>query len=140
MRSWFESLEERERIFVLAGAAAILIGTFWIGVWTPLDSGQKSAAVRVDTWRVSLAELRPLKSQIQDSGSGQTVQAGQNQPLVVIVDSTLRQRGLYSSLQRSQPTPTGDGYWLVGDDGEAVRIAPGTTEFENRLQAALATR
>ena len=28
---------------------------------------------------------------------------------IVIVDNTLRQRGLYSSLQRSQPTPAGNG-------------------------------
>jgi general secretion pathway protein M len=109
MRSWFESLADRERIFVLTGGASVVLAAFWIGVWTPLDSGQKSAADRVDTWRLSLAELRPLKSQIQASASGQPVQATQDQPLVVIVDSTLRQRGLYGSLQRSQPTPTGDG-------------------------------
>ena len=109
MRSWFESLAERERMFVLTAAVVIVLATFWFGIWTPLDSGQKSAAARVDTWRISLAELRPLKSQIQASGSGQPGQAAQDQPLVVIVDSTLRQRGLYGSLQRSQPTPTGDG-------------------------------
>jgi general secretion pathway protein M len=108
MRSWFESLAERERIFVLTAGVTILFAAFWFVIWTPLDSGQKSAAARVDTWRISLAELRPLKNQILASGSGQPVQAAQNQPLVVIVDSTLRQRGLYGSLQRSQPAPTGD--------------------------------
>jgi general secretion pathway protein M len=109
VRSWFESLDEREKIFVLSAAVIIVLAIFWYGIWRPLDSGQRSAAARVDTWRISLAELRPLKSQIQASGSGQPIQAVQDQPLVVIVDSTLRQRGLYDSLQRSQPTPTGDG-------------------------------
>ena len=109
MRSWFESLAERERIFVLAAGATVLLATFWFGIWTPLDSGQESAAARVDTWKISLAELRPLKGQVQSSASGQPLQAAQDEPLVVIVDSTLRQRGLYDSLQRSQPTPTGNG-------------------------------
>ena len=109
MRSWFDSLAERERTLVLTALVFIVLTAFWFGVWTPLDSGQKSAAARVDTWRISLAELRPLKNQVQAAGSGQPIQAGQDQPLVVIVDSTLRQRGLYESLQRSQPTPAGDG-------------------------------
>jgi general secretion pathway protein M len=109
VRSWLEALDERERIFVFAAGVTILLAAFWFGIWSPLDSGQKSAAARVDTWRISLAELRPLKNQIQASGPGQPAQAAQSQPLIVIVDSTLRQRGLYESLQRSQPTPAGDG-------------------------------
>ena len=94
MRSWFESLAERERILVLTAAVVIVLATFWFGIWTPLDSGQESAAARVDTWRISLAELRPLKSQIQASGSGQPVQAAQNQPLVVAIGSVVDHREL----------------------------------------------
>ncbi len=109
MRSWFEALAEREKYLVLTAAVFIVLVLFWFGVWTPLDSGQKSAATRVDSWQLALAQLRPLKDQIQASGSGQPLQAGQDQPLVVIVDSTLRQRGLHDSLQRSQPTPAGNG-------------------------------
>ncbi len=109
MKSWFDALEDREKILVLTAAAFVLFAVFWFGVWTPLDSGQKSTAARVDTWKLSLAELRPLKAQVQAAGTGQPIQAGQNQSLVVIVDNTLRQRGLYQSLQRSQPTPAGNG-------------------------------
>ena len=109
MRTWFESLEERERILVLTAVVFIVFAAFWFGIWTPLDSGQKSVAARVDTWKISLSELRPLKAQIQESVSGQPIQAGQNQSLVVIVDNTLRRRGLYNALQRSQPTPGGNG-------------------------------
>ena len=109
MRSWFEALAEREKYLVLTAAVFIVLVLFWFGVWTPLDSGQKSAVTRVDNWQLALAQLRPLKGQIQASGSGQPLQAGQDQPLVVIVDNTLRQRGLHDSLQRSQPTPAGNG-------------------------------
>ena len=107
MRDWFESQEERERIFVLTAVVVIVVTTFWFGIWKPLDTGQASASMRVDTWRQSLIDLQPLKGQLQGTPSAQPVQAGQ--PLVVIIDTSLRQRGLYSSLQRSQPTPGGNG-------------------------------
>lgn len=109
MRDWFESLEEREKILVLTAAVVVVVTVFWFGIWKPLDSGQEAAALRVDAWRLSLSELQPLKGQIQGAAAGQPEQAGQDQPLVVIVDSTLRQRGLYGALQRSQPTPSGNG-------------------------------
>ena len=116
MRSWFESLEEREKIFVLTAALVIVFSSIWFGIWRPLDSGQKSTAARVDTWKISLAELQPLKGQVQASGTGQPIQTGQDQSLVLIVDNTLRQRGLYNALQRSQPTPAGNGIRVEFED------------------------
>ena len=109
MNAWFQSLAERERILVALAAVFVVVAAFWFGIWTPLDSGQRSVAARVDTWKISLAELRPLKGQIQASGSSQPVPAGQSQSLIVIVNDTLGQRGLNDALQRSQPTPAGDG-------------------------------
>jgi type II secretory pathway component PulM len=52
---------------------------------------------------------------LQGTGTGQTQSAGRNQSLVVIIDNTLREHGLYSALQRSQPTA-----------GNGIRV-----EFEN---------
>lgn len=109
MKDWFTSLEVRERMFVAAAVVFIIFAAAWFGIWAPLDSGQKSTAARVATWKNSLAELRPMKSQLQAAGASQPAVSGQDQSLVVIVDNTLRQRGLYNSLQRSQPTPGGNG-------------------------------
>lgn len=109
MKHWFMSLEARERLFVSSAAVVILFAVAWLGLWVPLDTGHKAAAERVDTWKQSLAALRPMRGQVQATASGQPVNAGQNQSLVVIVDSSLRQRGLTNSLQRSQPTPAGNG-------------------------------
>ncbi len=108
MRDWFDALEQRERIFVLTAAVVVVLAAFWFGVWKPLQSGHESAARRVDTLRLSLRELQPLKGRLQASAAPAN-QADQGQPLYVIVDSTLRQRGLYGSMQRSQPTPSGNG-------------------------------
>ena len=113
MRDWFESLQARERLFVVAAVVFIAFAVLYLGVWIPLDRGQKSLSLSVDNWKTALAELRPLKGQLQGAGPGAT--SGRNQSLVVIIDNTLRERGLYSALQRSQPTA-----------GNGIRV-----EFEN---------
>lgn len=115
MRDWFDALESRERIMVTVAGGFVVFAVFWFGLWLPLDRGQKDAAASVDLWQESLAELLPLKAQVQAGGNQPRVVAGLNQSLVVIIDTTLREHGLYSALQRSQPT-----------SGNGIRV-----EFEN---------
>ena len=109
MKDWFQSLEERERTLVATAAVMIVVGAFWFGIWTPLDEGQRSLTFRVDNWRTSLAELRPLKERMNANPDAQLGSADADQSLIVIVDSSLRQRDLNNALQRSQPTADGDG-------------------------------
>jgi general secretion pathway protein M len=109
MRAWLESLEARERLFLGAATFFIVFAAAWFGLWQPLDEGHRAAEERVDTWRQSLAQLRPMRGQVQAAAAGRTPAAGQNQSLVVIVDNSVRSRGLTNALQRSQPTPAGNG-------------------------------
>ena len=109
MTNWFMNLEVRERIFVSIGVAFVVVALAWVLVWRPLDARHQAAAERVDTWRQSLADLRPLRGQIQATANATPANINPDQSLVVIVDNSLRQRGLYASLQRSQPTPAGNG-------------------------------
>lgn len=105
MRDWFETLELRERLFVTGGAAVVLIALFYAFVWLPLDNGQKSLSTNVANWERSLAELRPLKGiQRSPTSARQTQSSNRQQTPVIIVDQSLRARGLDRSLQRSQPT------------------------------------
>lgn len=115
MRDWFESLAERERLFVVAAGVLLAFAVLYLVVWMPLDRAQRNLEASVDNWGVSLAELRDLKGSVATADSGRTAPSDLNQSLVVIVDNTLRQRALYSSLQRSQPTA-----------GNGIRV-----EFEN---------
>ena len=109
MKDWLQSLDPREQIMVLTAVVFVVFAIAWFAIWKPLDTGQQSAALRVEDWKTSIAALRPMKSQLQAQGGNQAAPAGQNQSMVVIIDNTLRQRGLYDSLQRSQPTPGSDG-------------------------------
>ena len=115
MRDWFESLESRERVLVAIGALFVLGAVFYVAVWQPLDTGQKTLAANVDSWERSLAELRPLKSMQPVNGAAPTPTSGRMQTPVVIVDQTLRARGLDRALQRSQPT-TSDGIRVEFED------------------------
>jgi general secretion pathway protein M len=104
VKDWFESLDHRERIFVMLATVVFLLAVFYLAVWMPLDRGQRSVEMSVANWRESLAELRILQGDLQDPADARSLVAGLDQSLVVVVDETLRSRGLYNALQRSQPT------------------------------------
>ena len=105
MNDWFESLEMRERIFVVVGAVVVAVALIYGLVWAPLDQKHTLLKSDVDNWQRSLTELRPLRS-AQPSGS--QARAGENSGSqmspIIIVDQTLRSRGLERYRQRSQPT------------------------------------
>ena len=103
MKDWFESLQRRERAFVLSGAAVIVIALVYAFAWAPLDRRQTALTASVSEWQRSVAELGLLKDMpVNDKAS--PAQPDARQTPVVIVDRTLRARGLDRALQRSQPT------------------------------------
>ena len=116
MRDWFDTLDARERIFVVGGAVVVVLALLYAFIWAPLDKGHKALEASVATWERSLAELRPLKGlQPSSAGSNPAPRGGTQQTPVVIVDQTLRARGLDRSLQRSQPT-TSNGIRVEFED------------------------
>ena len=104
MKDWFLSLEPRERLFVSGGAVFAAIALFYVFIWLPLDNGQKTLTSDIAAWERSLAELRPLKNIPAAAGGSLRPSATNQQTPVVIVDQSLRARGLDRSLKRSQPT------------------------------------
>ena len=104
MRDWFEALEARERLVLSGGAVFAVFVIFYISIWMPLERGQTALSANVQALQRSIAELKPLKAALASSGASAAQIAGGNQSLVVIVDLTLREHGLYDALQRSQPT------------------------------------
>ena len=120
MKDWLQSLDPREQIFVITAVLFVVFAIAWFAVWKPLDTGQQSAALRVEDWKTSIAALRPMKSQLQAQGGNQAAPAGQNQSMVVIIDNTLRQRGLYEFIT-TQPANTGQRRYPGGIRKRRIR-------------------
>ena len=105
MKDWYDNLEAREQVFVLIGGLFVLIALIYFLLWAPLDKSHKQVASNVDNWERSLAELRPLRSMASSGGTGTTGNVISNpQAPIIIVDQTLRSRGLEQYRRRSQPT------------------------------------
>ena len=106
MKDWFDSLETREQIFVAVGAIFVLVALVYALLWMPLDKNHRQAQQSVADWQRSLAELGPLRAMVANAGSRAVPVAAvdSSQAPIIIVDQTLRGRGLEQYRRRSQPT------------------------------------
>jgi len=103
MKDWFDSLETRERLFVAVGAFIVAVALLYGLVWAPLDAKHAMLKNDVENWQRSLTELRPLRSAPSIANRPGTNPGSQQSP-IIIVDQTLRSRGLERYRRRSQPT------------------------------------
>jgi len=105
VKDWFESLEAREQVFIVGGGLVVMVALVWALVWLPLDKSQRELAASVANWEQSLTELRPLKTlAASQPTTGAAIAASSRQAPIIIVDETLRSRGLEQYRRRSQPT------------------------------------
>lgn len=106
MKDWFAGLAPRERIMVGVCALVVIAALLWLLVWTPLDNRHDALRTSVEDWQTGLTQLERIAATYGGTGRPQRVSpdVGDNPTPVVIVDTTLRGRGLSSSLRRSQPT------------------------------------
>ncbi len=104
MRDWFENLEAREKLFVGVGAVVVVLSLVYGFAWAPLDRNHSQVIASVNDWQQSLAELRPLKGMVQASASSTRRAVTTQQSPIIVVDQTLRSRGLEQFRRRSQPT------------------------------------
>ena len=104
MRDWWDNLEGREQMFVLSGGLFVVAVLLYALVWVPFDKNHEQLASNVSNWERSLAELRPLRGSLSTSSQSGGVAISSNQAPIIIVDQTLRSRGLEQFRRRSQPT------------------------------------
>ncbi|MEM7431694.1 MAG: type II secretion system protein GspM [Pseudomonadota bacterium] len=106
MRDWLESLEARERNFVIVGAIVVAVSLIYAFVWQPVATGHAESITQVDRWQRSLSELRSFEN-MTPVNTARTNRPTSTQPPLVVVDQTLRQRGLNTALRRSSPAGSG---------------------------------
>jgi len=163
MKDWYESLELREQWFVAVGAVLVSITVLYGFLWAPMDKNYKTLESDIQILQRSLAALRPLRLRSPDGGQpGASAVLGSQMSPLIIVDQTLRSRGLDRYRQRSQPT-TSNGVrvelenvafdelvlWLgdlsanyamhvqIGSFSAGSRVAPGRINATLTLERAL---
>lgn len=105
MKDWYDNLGTREQVFVLVGALVVVIALVYALLWVPLDRHHRQVAASVDNWERALAELSPLRSvAAAATQNGSTAVVSAQQAPIIVVDQTLRSRGLEQFRRRSQPT------------------------------------
>ncbi|MDG2289195.1 MAG: type II secretion system protein GspM [Woeseiaceae bacterium] len=105
MKDWFDSLNQRERQFVLGGAVIVAISLIYGLAWAPFDKQYKELEaniVRLERAIVDLRSIRVILKSGNSSGSALVPQSQQSP--IIIVDQTLRSRGLDRYRKRSQPS------------------------------------
>jgi len=116
MKDWFDALEARERQFVSIGAIIVVVALFYGLIWAPLDRKHTELQADVEKWQSAIAELRPLRTAI--ANSGQTTarpRANTQQSPLIVVNNSLTSRGLDRYRRNSQPTSS-NGIRVVFED------------------------
>ena len=92
MKAWFESLQPRERVILLAGAVAAALIVLWAGILAPLDRSATELRAAVATKERLLIDVTRVQGlQPQDAAPASR---GGTHSLVVLVDTTRQPHGL----------------------------------------------
>ena len=119
MRDWFNLLQARAKLVLIAGTALVVVALGWRFLWDP-------PRVAANALSESLVAKRQLLTNIQIAQSivaerPQTTFPS-NQSLIVLVDQTHRQYGLAGKLTRNQP-----------DGLDGIRVSFQETPFDTLL-------
>ena len=125
MKDWFQGLDAREQKFVMAAAVFVVFAVLYLAIWLPVDKGQKQVNASVEIWQEAVEQIAALKGRVNQGGTPLVSQQNLSQPLVVVVDTTLRSRSLNRYLQRSQPT------------GQTIRVEFEDVPFDDLVLCSL---
>jgi general secretion pathway protein M len=121
VKSWFQSLEQREQLVLSVGVVLAGLIILWSFVWTPLRSGATALDATVVEKKLLLASLYQAQA-LGGSASPGSPTEGTTTSLVLLIDQTIRTHGLASRLQRNQPD---------GPDG--IRVTFQVAEFDSLM-------
>ena len=149
MKAWFKRLSQREQLYLLAAAAAVLLYVSLAVIWGPLASARDEMAARNAQVAQQLRQVRAMVSELRQFGAEQTGADRVN--MNELINSTTQSLGILPT--RIQPNARGEtqvrfervGFgelmrWLHRLDGvEGVRIREVTINQGDRGGAVRAT-
>lgn len=117
MRDWLESLEQRERLLVVGGAAALLLMFVYLAIFAPLYEKHEQLLLSVTAQRDTVQWMqqsgeRARQLQRKAGGSSKSLDGSS---LLSVSDRTARTAGLGSQLKRIEPEGKNSvRVWLEG--------------------------
>jgi general secretion pathway protein M len=122
MKLWFQQLEARQRI-VLMAAALVLFGLFlFVQVWEPIKQASAMERERIAQQQALLdwlVAITPMARQLQQERM--TQRRDSDQSLLGLADQTARAAGLASALTRIEPAGQDQvRVWL--DNADFIRM------------------
>jgi general secretion pathway protein M len=132
IREWFYTLQPRERLYVLGGAAALLVMIGYFAVWAPLSNDVIRLREAVVTQQADLTWMQSASVQLQQLQQEQTASGHlRNQSLLSVVDQSINTAGLKGALQRMEPDGTKTvKLWLVKGSFDQLVTMLGQLEQE----------
>lgn len=137
LKEWWDGLAPRERIYLGAGAFAVIVMLAYTMIWAPLSSNVSSLRASVAKQHEDLQWMRqaaPKLEQLQRSSPGN---AGAGRSMLAVVDRNITEAGLKGALQRMEPDGrNGVKIWLSGGAFDSLITMLGELEQNNGIQAS----
>ncbi|MFT5578301.1 MAG: general secretion pathway protein M [Paraglaciecola psychrophila] len=107
-RQWFDTLNSRDQLSVLAGAVAVGLYILIVLLWSPLSQQQQSLVLQNQQAGVSLRNVEALAQQYQalQGGSAKKTNSTGKKNLTSLIDRLVKANGL--QMKRFQPSSSGD--------------------------------
>jgi len=105
MKEWFENLQPREQLIVLAGAVICAIVLLWAIIWNPIVTKTIALRESVSEQRELLAWMQDSSARIKALEGNATGSAPINRKVTLInaVESTSKRNGLRAAIANMKP-------------------------------------
>ncbi len=105
MRNWINTLDNREKKFILGGLIFTLIFLVYVFLWFPFAKKYNELDANISALKESISELQPILIMKNNGNLAEKELAiNSQQSPIIIIDQTLRERGLNQYRKRSQPS------------------------------------
>lgn len=102
LKSWFNSLPQKERWLVSGTGALIFLTLFYLMVWEPLHDGLQTERQKQQSQKEILFWMQQAAEEVKTlraSGSRGTIR-DQNKPITLVIEQSINNAGLKSSVKK----------------------------------------
>jgi len=132
MKTWYNSLSPRERMFVLVAGSAMLFLLLWLLVAKPLYNKNKKFNTQINSQKLALETMKRQSLQVkrlkQDNAKPEVKSTGNTQQHIERALQTWRLKSTLERMQSQGP----DGVRLILKDANADRFMRFLFELENK--------